>query len=106
MNVGENKLSSAVRLALSFGAALALGVSGTALAQDAGSTSTAAQPGANKAQTLQTVVVTGSLIRRVDMETANPVVTIDRTQIMASGKTTLGDLVQELPAMTGGNVNP
>jgi hypothetical protein len=59
-----------------------------------------------KATSLQTVVVTGSNIRRVDLETASPVVTIDRAAIQASGKVTLGDLVQQLPAMTGGNVNP
>ncbi|WP_449422056.1 TonB-dependent receptor plug domain-containing protein [Rhodanobacter lindaniclasticus] len=33
-------------------------------------------------------------------------ITIDRAQITASGKMTLGDLIQQLPAMTGGNVNP
>ncbi|CAM5583556.1 TonB-dependent receptor OS=Rhodanobacter lindaniclasticus OX=75310 GN=B1991_18365 PE=3 SV=1 [Rhodanobacter lindaniclasticus] len=67
---------------------------------------TATPPNAKQAQTLQTVVVTGSLIRRVDLETSNPVITIDRAQITASGKMTLGDLIQQLPAMTGGNVNP
>lgn len=106
MKIGANKLSSAVRLALSLGAVIAVGMSGSALAQDAGSQDAASQPNAKKAQTLQTVVVTGSLIRRVDLETSNPVITIDRAQITASGKMTLGDLVQQLPAMTGGNVNP
>jgi len=108
MKLGVTKLSSAVRLALSLGAVIAVGASGTAFAQDTGNQNqdTTTQPNAKKAQTLQTVVVTGSLIRRVDLETSNPVVTIDRAQIEATGKMTLGDLVQELPAMTGGNVNP
>ena len=106
MKLGVSKLSSAVRLALSLGAVIAVGATSTAFAQDAGSQDATTQPNAKKAQTLQTVVVTGSLIRRVDLETSNPVVTIDRAQIEATGKMTLGDLVQDLPAMTGGNVNP
>ena len=108
MELGIKKLSSAVRLALSLGTIIAMAAAGTAFAQDQ-----SAQPKGNtnpaapqKASTLQTVVVTGSHIRRVDLETASPVVTIDRAAIQASGKLTLGDLVQQLPSMTGGNVNP
>lgn len=106
MKLGVTKLSTAVRLALSLGAVIAVGASGTAFAKDSAGQDAAAQPAQKKAQTLQTVVVTGSLIRRVDLETSNPVVTIGRDQIKASGKMTLGQLVQDLPAMTGGNVNP
>ena len=108
MKLGVKKLSSAVQLALSLGAVIAVGASSTAFAQDQ---STPTQGNTNpatpaKASTLQTVVVTGSHIRRVDLETASPVVTIDRAAIQASGKLTLGDLVQDLPAVTGGNTNP
>lgn len=102
MNYGLKKLSSAVKLALSIGAVIAAGASGTAFAQDA-STS---QGNGSKPKTLETITVTGSNIRRVDLETSNPVITIDRAAIQATGKLTLGDLVQQLPAMTGGNVNP
>lgn len=115
MQFGVKKLSSSVRLALSLGAVIAVGTSSVAFAQEAGSatgsqdqTSTS-NTNANqnqKPKTLQTITVTGSLIRRVDVETSNPVVTIDRAAIEATGKMTLGDLVQQLPAMTGGNVNP
>ena len=59
-----------------------------------------------KSQALETIVVTGSNIRRVDIETANPVVTIDKAAIQQSGKLTLGDLVQDLPAVTGPVTNP
>nr|WP_233175628.1 TonB-dependent receptor [Dyella sp. ASV24] len=76
----------------------------TAFAQDTQSSTPPADQ--SKSKTLETVTVTGSLIRRVDVETASPVVTIDRAAIQATGKQTLGDLVQQLPAMTGGNVNP
>ena len=91
MKLRVAKLSSAVRLALSLGAVIAAGASGAAFAQDQ-----SAQPPSNtnpatpqKASTLQTVVVTGSHIRRVDLETASPVVTIDRAAIKASGKSNL-----------------
>lgn len=57
-------------------------------------------------QELAAVVVTGSHIRRVDVETANPVHTIPHAVIAASGAMTLGGLVQRLPAMTGGAINP
>jgi outer membrane receptor protein involved in Fe transport len=81
------------------GAALTFGSAAIpAIAQDA-------QDQGNNQQ-LETITVTGSNIRRVDIETSNPVVTIDRAQIEKSGKLTLGDLLQSLPAVTGGNVNP
>jgi outer membrane receptor protein involved in Fe transport len=57
-------------------------------------------------QKLETITVTGSNIRRVDIETSNPVITIDRAAIQKTGKLTLGDLVQQLPAVTGPNMNP
>jgi outer membrane receptor protein involved in Fe transport len=97
MRFDANKLSSAVRLALSLGAAATAGTV-TAYAQD--------KDAQTKGPSLETIVVTGSNIRRVDIETASPVVTIDRTQIQASGKVNLGDLVQQLPSMAGAAMNP
>lgn len=58
-----------------------------------------------KAKQLDTVTVTGSHIRRVDMETASPVVTIDRQRIEDSGKATVGDMLQSLPVMSGIQTN-
>ena len=98
MRLDVNKLSSAVRLALSLGAVASAGTV-TAYAQDASTTNT-------KGQSLETIVVTGSNIRRVDIETANPVQTIDRQAIQQSGKLTVGDLVQDLPAIAGAALNP
>ena len=57
-------------------------------------------------QQLDTISVTGTQIRRVDIETSNPVITIDRATIQKTGKLTLGDLVQDLPVVTGPNTNP
>jgi outer membrane receptor protein involved in Fe transport len=86
-----------VRFALYAGASAVVGYAAPALAQDA-------QDQSN--QQLETITVTGSNIRRVDIETSNPVITIDRAAIQKTGKLTLGDLVQQLPAVTGPNVNP
>ena len=61
---------------------------------------------AQQNSSLETIVVTGSNIRRVDIETANPVITIDRATIQQSGKTTLGDLIQQLPSIAGAAMTP
>ncbi|HEX5305885.1 MAG TPA: TonB-dependent receptor [Dyella sp.] len=103
MKTNTNKLAASVRTALTIGAVLAAGVAMPAFAQDTAQQKPADQKDVTN---LQTVTVTGSHIRRVDLETSNPVVTIDAAQIKATGKLTLGDIVQQLPAVTGGNTNP
>jgi outer membrane receptor protein involved in Fe transport len=100
MRLDVKQLSSAVRLALSLSAVAGAGSVSHAYAQT--TTSNTDQ----KSQSLETIVVTGSNIRRVDIETANPVVTIDRAQIQASGKVNIGDLVQDLPSIAGNALNP
>lgn len=55
---------------------------------------------------LQEVVVTGSRVRRVDAETANPVLVIDQTEIQQSGITQVGDLLQRVPSISGNATNP
>ena len=95
MNLMSNELFKAVRYALYAGTTAVVGLSAApVLAQDESS------------QQLETITVTGSNIRRVDIETSNPVITIDRAAIEKTGKLTLGDLVQSLPAVTGPNTNP
>jgi outer membrane receptor protein involved in Fe transport len=75
---------------------LVLGLAANASAQDAGADT----------QKLDTITVTGSNIRRVDIETSNPVITVDRAEIQKSGKLTVGDLVQQLPTIAGAANNP
>lgn len=57
---------------------------------------------ASDADKLETIVVTGSRIRRVDLETASPVFVIDKGQIEKTGKLTVGDLLQSTPVIAGG----
>jgi len=107
MNHRMKCLSLAVRVGLTAGA---VAVAGLAQAQQASNQTSAQNPTDQnqpngQPKTLQTVIVTGSLIRRVDLETASPVVTIDRKNITNSGQPTLGDLVQQMPAIAGNATN-
>lgn len=65
-----------------------------------------AQDASDDAVDLSKVEVTGSRIRRVDVETSSPVFTIDRSSIEASGVATLGELLQEMPSIAGAATNP
>jgi len=102
MRLDRSELSKAVQTALSLGAVAAVGVAGTAFGQNA----TTTQNNQNQPQTLQTIVVTGSHIRRVDLETSNPVVAVTAQQIQQTGKLALGDVIQQLPVISGGIENP
>src|SRR6185437_12862137 len=103
MRLDRSELSKAVQTALSLGAVAAVAVAGTAFAQNAAPQQ---QQNNQQPQTLQTIVVTGSHIRRVDLETDNPVVAVTAQQIQATGALTLGDVVEKLPVITGGVQNP
>mgnify|MGYP000117588792 CR=1 FL=1 len=94
----NNKVSKAVRLAIAFGAASTAAFSANTFAAD--------EEGADKVERIQ---VTGSRIKRTDLETAQPVTTFTAADIMASGAPTLEQFVQALPLANGGqygsNVN-
>ena len=88
MSLIKNDLSKAVRLALYAGAAAVVGLpAAPAFAQDEGAS-----------ENLETIVVTGSRIRRADIETAQPVLVIDRAQIENQGFTSVADILQNLPS--------
>ncbi|ODT91862.1 MAG: TonB-dependent receptor, partial [Rhodanobacter sp. SCN 67-45] len=102
-----NHLSLAVRLALTAGMlSVAGGLQAQTTTTNPPTTDQATPASKDKAKTLNAVVVTGSLIRRVDVETASPVVTIDREAITNSGKPTLGYVLQDMPAISGNATNP
>ena len=105
MKYNQKHLSLAVKLALSVGF---LAKAGLVQAQQADSNDTSqaqTKPEASKAKTLKAVTVTGSLIRRVDVETASPVVTVDRAAIANAGNPTMGNVLQQLPAISGNATN-
>src|SRR5882724_5204758 len=98
-------IRQAVRLGLSAGAtaAASLAFSPLASAAPAAATGPNQEPSPN---VLDEVVVTGSRIRRVDAETANPIQVIDQKAIQESGITTIGDLLQRIPSVSGQGTNP
>ncbi|MFA1750271.1 TonB-dependent receptor domain-containing protein [Xanthomonas campestris] len=82
MNCKSNKLRDAVVLALVVG----VGGTATAIAQEAGG-----------ATNLDKIEVTGSRIRQVDSETAQPVMLISRDQIEKQGFKSVADILQNIP---------
>ena len=97
MRQNSNELLRAVRYALYVGTTAAVGLTAApAFAQDAG----------QNTDKLETIVVTGSRIRRVDLETSSPVFVIDKSAIEKTGKVTIGDLLQEAPSIAGAATNP
>jgi len=111
MTLKTTKLRDAITFALAVGATAVAGT-GIAFAQTTTppatttTTTTTTTPAGQAATNLDRIEVTGSRIRRVDAENASPVVIIDKAAIEKSGKLTLGDLVQELPAVSGSPTNP
>lgn len=97
----------AVRLALgSAGAVSVIGLApSTVNAADAEGPASPADSSSGQ-PVMQEVVVTGSRIRRVDAETANPVLVIDQATIAESGITQVGDLLQRIPSISGKGTNP
>lgn len=51
--------------------------------------------------TIEEVVVTGSRIRRPDIDSASPVTVLDRSDIVLTGLTDVGDILQSMPSMSG-----
>jgi iron complex outermembrane receptor protein len=93
----KSKLAAAVVAALAFGSI-------SVYAQDAQTAVASAQQdqgadqaaNAKNAKRLETVTVTGSRIRSVDVETAQPVFTITQADIQKTGLTSVGDILQNI----------
>ncbi|GAB2569741.1 TonB-dependent receptor [Dyella jejuensis] len=88
------------------GAAMAQSASGSTPATVAGGAAQTGQsgdtapPSSKKAVSLQAVTVTGSNIRSVDVEAAQPVVTITAQDIQKQGFATVGQLLQNVSSMS------
>lgn len=93
----NNKLSKAVRLAIAFGAASTF--TGAAIAQQA------AQDDESTAK-VERIEVTGSRIKRTDLEGAVPVTVIDRAAIDFSGQTSVSDLIRNISFNSAGSFRP
>lgn len=90
------KVRSAVRIALGLGAGVfaSVALAPTAMAQ-------APQTGGQQAAVIEEITVTGSRIRRADLESASPVTVIQRDEITLTGLTDVGSFIQRMPSMSG-----
>jgi len=81
---------------------LALGVSTGVLALSASNVfAQDADVDAEDDALLEEVIVTGSRIKRADIDSASPVTVIDRSAMEVTGLTDVGDLLQSMPSMSG-----
>ncbi|MCF2861258.1 TonB-dependent receptor [Pseudoalteromonas sp. Cnat2-41] len=81
----NSKIAKSVRLALVFGAASTAGISASAIAAEEG------------ADDVERIEVTGSRIKRTDLETATPVQVTSAEDIAMSGFTRVEDIMNNLP---------
>ncbi len=56
-------------------------------------------------QEVERIAVTGSRIKRVTMEGANPIQVITRQDLEVSGISNMGDMLQEIPSVAGAGTN-
>src|SRR5687768_2564645 len=86
MQIKRKKLPAALMTALGAGVLLA-----------------ATSAGAQQAQRVEKIEVTGTNIKRTDVETPSVVQVITREQIERSGATSVAELLREVPAIAGGS---
>ncbi|MGV8940372.1 MAG: TonB-dependent receptor plug domain-containing protein [Lysobacter sp.] len=97
------KLTGAIKFALFVGTTT-LAASGMAFAQDAQDTQSTDQ--AAKATTLDRIEVTGSRLKRAQIEGAVPVMVINRESIDASGDVSVADVLRDSTFSSFGNFKP
>lgn len=101
MTLDRQMLSQAICTALAIGSVAGICAATPAFAQSANGAQQKQQP-----KTLQAIVVTGSHIQRVDLETSSPVIAVTSQDIQQTGALTLGEVMNQLPALIGVGTNP
>lgn len=86
----NKQVSKAVRLALMAGSVPMMMSANLGFAQ-----------AADEEAAVEEIIVTGSRIKRADLDSASPVTVLDRDDILAAGITDVGNLVQRMPSMSG-----
>jgi outer membrane receptor protein involved in Fe transport len=86
----NSKVAKAIRLAMMFGAGAAASIAAPAFAAEE-----------EGAEDVERIEVTGSRIKRTDLETASPVTIISREEMEISGLTDVGAFLQSIPSMSG-----
>ncbi|GLQ91313.1 TonB-dependent receptor plug domain-containing protein [Dyella acidisoli] len=90
----KNRMASAIAAALMI------------CAWSAGAQDGAQGPSADKAKQFEVITVTGSHIRSVDVETSQPVFTMDRQAIKATGLTNVNDILARMPSIGTPDITP
>ena len=90
----NSKVAKSIRLALMLGAAATASVSTYAFSAE------------EEAEEVERIEVTGSRIKRTDMEGALPVTVIDRAQIELSGESSVADLLRNTTFNSSGSFRP
>lgn len=98
MNIKKLKLANAIQVALFVGTATL--VSGAAFAQ------TQPEQKQDETKALDRIEVTGSRVKRADIEGALPVTVVDRATIEASGKVSVAELLQTSTFNSFGSFTP
>ena len=93
----NTKLAKSIQLAIAFGAVSGLSLSTAAVAQETEEA---------EAEAVEKIQVTGSRIKRADMEGALPVTVIDRAAIEFSGQTSVADLLRNTSFNSTGSFRP
>jgi iron complex outermembrane receptor protein len=93
----NTKLAKSIQLAIAFGAVSGLSLSTAAVAQETEEA---------EANVVEKIQVTGSRIKRADMEGALPVTVIDRAAIEFSGQTSVADLLRNTSFNSTGSFRP
>mgnify|MGYP002700302365 CR=1 FL=1 len=86
----NSKVAKAIRLAMMFGAAATASVSTSAFSADE-----------EASEDVERIEVTGSRIKRTDLESASPITVFSSADIVSSGAVTLEEFIQNVPAITG-----
>ncbi len=97
MDTGTLSIARIIRGLLITGAVSALPMS-PAFGDDTPATNDQTAPPKQNAAQLGKIEVTGTRIKRVDVEAARPVTVITAQQIKQSGLTSIGDVLQQLPS--------
>lgn len=91
----NSQVAKSIRLVLIVGAAVTTFVATSVFSAEEGAE-----------QAVERIEVTGSRIKRSDMETASPITIIDASAISAAGVTSIGEILRNLTAAGGAMTNP
>lgn len=100
MLLNEKKLVVLVRLAMATAAGFS--ITGQVQAQQAGAEAPVIQADAADKASTQKVYVTGSNVRRIELESASPVQIITREELTRGGATSLNEVLRTISANIGG----